>query len=164
MEDKSTYILFTLSNDTFAVDVKNIIHTMLISDITPLPKTPAFVKGITVFRGNILPVIDLRIKFSLKEKTKDDDGYIVVAKFLSDEKLQEVGLIVDKVLEVSEFSEMEIGNYPELGSKYNIEFINGFVKKNDEIIMVLNIEKILSSAEVEILKKSTKDVKIKNKS
>lgn len=160
MEDKSTYILFRLSDDTFAVDVENIIHIMEMSEITPLPKSPVFVKGITIFRGNILPVIDLRLKFGL-EKVKDNKkSFIVVSKFMSDEKLQEIGLVVDKVLEVSEFSEMEIEAYPELGSKYNIEFINGFVKNEDHIILVLNIEKILSSAEIQILKKDTKDIKI----
>lgn len=161
MEDKSTYILFSLSDDTFAIDVKNIIHTMEISEITPLPKTPVFVKGISIFRGNILPIIDLRIKFSLQEKNDTSKGYVVVSKFMTDDKQQEIGLVVDKVLEVLEFSEMDIGSYPELGSKYNIEFINGFVKKEDKIIMVLNIEKILSSAEIEILRKSTKAIKNK---
>jgi purine-binding chemotaxis protein CheW len=162
MEDKSTFILFTLSDDTFAIDVKNIVHTMEVSDITPLPKTPVFVRGITIFRGNILPIIDLRIKFNLQDNMNGSKGFIVVSKFMSDDKLQEIGLVVDKVLEVSEFSEMEIGTYPELGSKYNIEFINGFVRQEDKIIMVLNIEKILSSAEIEILKKNTKDITIKN--
>ena len=162
MEDKSTYILFTLSDDTFAIDVKNIIHTMEISEITPLPKTPVFVRGISIFRGNILPIIDLRIKFSLQDKNDELNGYIVVSKFMSDDKEQEIGLVVDKVIDVLEFSEMDIGSYPELGSKYNIEFINGFVKQNDKIIMVLNIDKILSSAEIEILRKSSKDIKINN--
>ncbi len=162
MEDKSTYILFTLSDDTFAIDVKNIIHTMEISEITPLPKTPVFVRGISIFRGNILPIIDLRIKFSLQDKNEELNGYIVVSKFMSDDKEQEIGLVVDKVIDVLEFSEMDIGSYPELGSKYNIEFINGFVKQNDKIIMVLNIDKILSSAEIEILRKSSKDIKINN--
>ena len=161
MEDKSTYILFTLSDDTFAIDVKNIIHTMEISEITPLPKTPVFVRGISIFRGNILPIIDLRIKFSLQDKNEELNGYIVVSKFMSDDKQQEIGLVVDKVIDVLEFSEMDIGSYPELGSKYNIEFINGFVKQNGKIIMVLNIDKILSSAEIEILRKSSKDIKIK---
>jgi purine-binding chemotaxis protein CheW len=162
MEDKSTFILFTLSDDTFAVDVKHIIHTMEIPDITPLPKTPIFVKGISIFRGNVLPIIDLRIKFNLQEQMEKYKGFVVVSKFMSDDKLQEIGLIVDHVLEVAEFSEMEIGAYPELGSRYNIEFITGFVKQEDKIIMVLNIEKILSSAEIEILKKKTKSIQAKN--
>ena len=160
---KSTYILFKLSDDTFTIDVKNVIHTMELTEMTPLPKTPVFVKGITVFRGNILPVIDLRIKFNLQEETDVSKGYIIVTKFLSNQKEQEIGLIVDQVLEVSEFSGIDIGNYPEIGSKYNIEFIDGFIKQNDEIITVLNIENILSSVEIEILKKSTEDLNLEIK-
>ncbi len=157
---KSTYILFKLSDDKFTIDVKNVIHTMELTEMTPLPKTPVFVKGITVFRGNILPVIDLRIKFNLQEETDVKKGYIIVTNFISNQKKQEIGLIVDQVLEVSEFSGIDIGTYPEIGSKYNIEFIDGFIKQNDEIITVLNIENILSSVEIEILKKSTEDINI----
>ena len=162
MENKSTYILFTLSDDTFAIDVKNVIHTMEITEITPLPKTPDFVKGITIFRGDILPIIDLRIKFKLQDINNLSDGFVIVSMFISNEKEQIIGLIVDKVIEVSEFSGMDIETYPEIGSKYNIEFINGYVKKAGKIIVVLNIEKILSSAEFEILKKNTKDLNINN--
>ena len=160
---KSTYILFKLSDDTFTIDVKNVIHTMELTEMTPLPKTPVFVKGITVFRGNILPVIDLRIKFNLQEETDVSKGYIIVTKFISNQKEQEIGLIVDQVLEVSEFSGIDIGNYPEIGSKYNIEFIDGFIKQEEEIITVLNIENILSSVEIEILKKSTEDLNLEIK-
>ncbi len=160
---KSTYILFKLSDDTFTIDVKNVIHTMELTEMTPLPKTPVFVKGITVFRGNILPVIDLRIKFNLQEETDVSKGYIIVTNFLSNQKEQEIGLIVDQVLEVSEFSGIDIGNYPEIGSKYNIEFIDGFIKQDDEIITVLNIENILSSVEIEILKKSTEELNLEIK-
>lgn len=161
MAIKSTYLLFELGDDTFSVDVKNVIHIMEISDITPLPKTPVFIKGITIFRGNILPVIDLRVKFKLQDEIEDfTKGLIVVTKFISNEKEQEIGLVVDKVHEVTEFSEIDVGNYPEIGAKYNIEFIKGFVKLQDDVIMVLNIEKILSSVEVEILKKSTEKLTI----
>mgnify|MGYP001547577600 CR=1 FL=1 len=160
MEDKSTYILFKLSDDTFAVDVENIIHIMEMTEITPLPKSPVFVKGISIFRGNILPIIDLRLKFGLQNVSASSKGYIIVTNFLSDEKVQEIGLVVDKVLHVSEFSEMDIESYPELGSKCNIEFINGFLKEKEDIILVLNIDKILSSAEIQILKKETDNVNI----
>lgn len=163
MAKKSVYILFTLGEDTFSIDVKNIIHTMEITEMTPLPKTPVFVKGITIFRGNILPVIDLRIKFNLQEETDLEKGFIIVTKFMSNDKEQEVGLIVDKVLEVSEFSGYDIGTYPEIGSKYSIEFIDGFVKQKEEIIIVLNIENILSSVEIEILKKSTEKLSLNTK-
>ncbi len=161
MVNKSTYILFNLSNDTFAIDVKNVIHTMEMPEITDLPKTPVFMKGITVFRGNILPIIDLRLKFILQnDSSNTSEGNVIVAKFISNEKVQEIGLVVDRVIEVAEFSGLDIGTYPEIGSKYNLEFIDGFVKQDEEIIMVLNIENILSSVEIEILKKSTESINV----
>ncbi len=158
MAKKLSYILFKLGNDTFAIDVLNVIQTLETEDLTPLPKTPEFVKGIMIFRGNILPVIDLRLKFNIKNTQELNKGFIIVTKFFNNEKEQEIGLIVDSVLEVSDFDAYDIGTYPEIGSKYNLEFINGFVKQDDEIITVLNIENILSSAEIEILKKSTEKI------
>ena len=162
MAKKSVYILFKLNDDIFSIDVKNVIHTMEVGEMTPLPKTPEFVKGITVFRGDMLPVIDLRIKFGIQNK--NNEGFIIVTKFMSNEKEQQVGLIVDEVLEVSEFASYDIGTYPEIGSKYQIEFVDGFVKQNEDIIIVLNIENILYSVEIEILKKSTETLSLDIKS
>lgn len=157
MLEKTTFLFIKLYGELFAIDVKNIVETMEMVKLTPVPETPKFMKGVTIFRGDILAVIDLRLKFKLKEAAEEDDRYIVVTKYLSNDKLQNLGLIVDKIVDVRDLSELDINDFPEIGSRYNIEFINGIVKLNNEIAIVLNIEKILNSVEVDVIKKSTED-------
>jgi len=163
MRNISTFLFFRLEEEIFAVDVKNIIQTTEMTELTPLPETPIFMRGITIFRGNILPVIDLRLKFKLSTSNDQNSGYIVVSKYISNEKTQQIGFVVDKIIDVAEFSEFEVTDFPEIGSKYNIEFINGVIQKKEQIAIVLNIDKILSSVEFDILKKSTEKINMSNK-
>ncbi len=157
MHIKKTYLFFKLYGELFAIDVNSIIETMEMVDLTPVPETPNFMKGVMIFRGNILAVIDLRLKFKLEEAHADQDKYIVVCRYLSKNKLQNIGLIVDKIVDVKDLSELDINDFPEIGSRYNIEFINGIVKHEQQIAIILNIDKILTSVEVDVIKQSTED-------
>lgn len=164
LKNKSTFVFFELENEIFAIDVIHVIQTLEMVELTPLPETPDFMKGITIFRGNILPIIDLRLKFQLNSSNKDiNDGYVVVTKHTSEDKTQQVGFIVDKIIDVAEYSELDINSFPEIGSKYNVEFINGAIKREKNIAIILNIEKVLSSVEVAILKRSTKKLNLLKK-
>ena len=81
-------------------------------------------KGVMIFRGNILAVIDLRLKFKLEEAHADQDKYIVVCRYLSKNKLQNIGLIVDKIVDVKDLSELDINDFPEIGviTSYSIHY------------------------------------------
>ncbi len=162
LTDKSTFVFFELEGEVFAINVMYVIQTLEMVELTPLPETPDFMKGITIFRGDILPIIDLRLKFQLDANVKgeDSESYVIVTKHESEEKSQQVGFVVDKVIDVSEYSELDINSFPEIGSKYNIEFINGAIKRENDIAIILNIEKVLSSVEVAILKKSTEKLNL----
>lgn len=162
MQNKTTFVFFKLLNEFFAIDVKNVIEIIEMQELTKVPETPAFMKGVTIFRGNILPVIDLRIKFNLKEEEDIFKSFIIVIAYEENEKAQHIGLIVDKVFDVIALSELDINDYPEIGSRYNVEFINGIVKNKDQIIIILDVAKILSSAEIDIIKQSEKDINLTN--
>lgn len=160
MQNKSTYVFFQLVDEYFAIDVKNVIEIIEMQDLTKVPETPDFMKGVTVFRGNILPVIDLRLKFSLPNKKNINESFIIVITYQENEKTQNIGLIVDKVYDVIALSELNIDDYPEIGSRYNAEFIDGIVKNEDQIIIILDVEKILSSAEIDIIKRSEQEIEL----
>ena len=156
MLDRSTYVFFKLLGEMFAIDVKNVIETIDLPELTPVPETPEFMKGVTVFRGNMLPVIDLKLKFKFKEESAGKT-YVIVVTYTHDDKQQDIGLIVDKIVDVKDLSVLDINDFPDIGSKYNLEFIDGIVKHKENITIILNIEKILSSIEIDIIKKSTDD-------
>ena len=162
MQNKTTFVFFKLLEELFAINVDNVIEIIEMQDLTKVPETPDFMKGVTIFRGNILPVIDLRIKFNLQEEDDLNKSFIIVINYEEDDKTQNIGLIVDKVFDVIALSELDVNDYPEIGSKYNKEFIDGIVKHKDQIIIILNVAKILSSAEIDIINKSEEEINLIN--
>jgi purine-binding chemotaxis protein CheW len=157
-EANSTYLFFKLYDEIFGVDVKYVIETIEMQELTPIPKTPEFMKGVFVFRGQVVPVIDLRLKFKLDPAPETMKRYIIVSSFEINNEEQKMGFIVDKLIDVVSLSEYDINDFPEIGSKYNVEFVKGVVKYNEELTIILNIEKILTSVETDLIKKVTKEV------
>jgi len=156
-ENKSTYLFFKLWNEDFGFAVKNILEAVEMQKLTPIPNTPEFMEGVFVFRGQVVPVINLRAKFKLPAYNENDRKYIIVSSISKNNEEQIIGFIVDKLLDVETLSEYNINNFPEIGSQYNTKFIKGIVKLNNNFIIILNIEKIISSAESEIIKKCTQN-------
>ncbi len=156
--EKSTYLFFRLHDEIFGVNVNNIVESIEMQELTPIPHTPEFMKGVFVFRGHVVPVIDLRKKFMIEEAPPGQKRYIIISSFEIKEEQQTMGFIVDKLIDVVSLSEYDINDFPEIGSRYNIEFVKGVVKYKDELTIILNIEKILSSVEADIIKKATSNV------
>ncbi len=156
--EKTTFVYFKLWNEYFAISVDKVIEVFELPEIVEVPATPDFVKGVTNFRGDIIPVIDMRKKFKLPADEQQEKQYIIVVNYVTEGYENKIGLVVDKIIDVINVVKYDINNFPELGSKYNPEFIFGIIKHNDRFILVLDIDKILDAAEVEILK----DLKINN--
>ncbi len=151
--DKHTFVYFQIWEEFFAIDVDKIIEVMELPETVKLPRTPDFVMGVTNFRGEIIPVIDLRKKFKLpQEEVLSQKKYVIVINYQAADYQNKIGLVVDKIIDVIEVEQYDITHFPELGSRYNPEFIFGVLHYDDKFILVLDIEKILEAAEVEILK------------
>ena len=159
-DEKSTYLFFELYDEIFAVDVNNIIETIEMQELTPIPQTPEFMKGVFVFRGQVIPVIDLRIKFKLPDAPAGKKRYIIVSSFEVNNEQQTMGFIVDKLIDVVSMSEFDINDFPEIGSRYNVEFVKGVVKYKEQLTIILNIEKVLTSVEADIIKKVTSNIEL----
>jgi len=148
------YLIFKISGELFAIPVDKIIEVIELEDITPVPETPEYIKGITNFRGSILAVIDMRKKFNIpKIKKKDDDVMIVLDLMLKNKKVT-FGAIVDSVSYVEEFNFIQITKLPEIGTKFNTTYIDGIVNHENNYIVLLNLEKIFSVDEITIINES----------
>lgn len=146
------YLTFKLGEETFASHVNNVTKILEMQKITEVPRSPEFMKGVINLRGNVLPVVDGRIKFGLKPTPYTDKTCILVLNILLENDQVEVGAIVDAVLDVIEFAEDDIKPSPGLGSKYKSDFIDGVMKMNDEFIMILNMNSVFSAREIIELK------------
>jgi purine-binding chemotaxis protein CheW len=134
---------FYLDESLFGIDISNILEIIKYREITPLPESPPYVKGILNLRGKVIPVFSLRSKFGLYEKEEMEKGRIIVIENQSGD----YGIIVDSVTEVLRIENNDINPTPELISGVSAEYIEGIVKLEETILIVLNINRIFSREE-----------------
>ena len=119
-------------------------------DITQKPKSPDYIRGVINFRGNILPVIETRIKFNMPQRDQSCKYVIIVLDLTKNNKKMQLGAIADGVKDVLEISEDKIIDVPEMGSNYNMDFVRGMIKQKDNFIMILDIDKVFFEENIEI--------------
>ena len=137
------YLAFSLAGEEYGVEILKVREILVIMDITRVPQTPDFVRGVINLRGKVIPVIDLRSKFALTATEYDDQTCIIVVDigFL-------IGIIVDTVQEVHNIPAAEIEEPPKLGAAVDTSFILGMGKVNGSVKILLDIDKVLTSEEL----------------
>ncbi|MEA2043163.1 MAG: chemotaxis protein CheW [Bacteroidota bacterium] len=148
---KNSYLIFDLKNEFFAIEVKNLTEAVEMQEITPVPETSEYIKGIINYRGDILPVIDMNLKFNLKENSTIEDSVILVLNFMLNDKQVKLGAIVDSVTDVLEVDFKDITSLPEIGTKYNKSYVKGVIKHKGEFVILPNLEKIFAADEISII-------------
>lgn len=152
-----SYLSFRIGHEVFAVDVKQVLEILQVPQITRVPRSPAFMRGVINMRGNVLPVVDSRIKFDLEKMADTVDTSIVVLSLrLSQEEIK-VGVLVDAVEQVFEMPEDELLPPPDIGGKYRTEFIKGIARAEEGLIIFLDVDKIFSYEDVISLKAEEND-------
>jgi len=145
----SQYLTFQVDNEHFAISVSNVREVLEFSDVTRVPKMPDFMKGVINLRGNVVPVIDLRTKFDMPQGETTVDTSIVVAELYKEDEVLVMGLLTDSVEAVIEIPEPEILPAPKIGTRIDNSFIRGMGKVDEEFIIILNIDRLLSGDEIE---------------
>ena len=144
------YLTFYLAEEEYGLEilkVREIIGTM---DITAVPRTPQFVKGVINLRGKVIPVVDLRLKVGMAEAERTDQTCIIVV----DIGEVEMGIIVDRVSEVLNIAGHDIEDAPSFGAQVETDFILGLGKVNEKVTILLDISKLLSHSDVVAVQQS----------
>lgn len=139
------YLVFHLGREEFGVHVLKVREIMGLQDITAVPQMPPFVKGVINLRGKVIPVIDLRAKFSLEETGYTQRTCIVVVEVRHDAGAMQMGAIVDGVSEVLTLQGGEIEDTPEFGEDMQVPYILGMAKVKGKVKMLLDIDGVLST-------------------
>lgn len=149
LENANKYLTFTLGNEHYGVEILRIREIIGLLDITPMPNAPEFIKGVINLRGKIIPVIDLRMKFSLPPVGYTEETCVIVVE-IEDEQSEErslMGAIVDSVSEVISISDDSIEPTPRFGA-VSADFIRGLGKTeiNGEVrvLILLDIDRAVS--------------------
>lgn len=149
--DVRQYLTFKLSDEMFGVDVAQVREILDYIKVTKVPQTPEFMCGVINLRGNVVPVVDMRLKFGMEKTEKTVNTCIVVVEVNLDGETTILGALVDSVQEVFELDPDEIEPAPKIGTKLKTDFIKGMGKRDDLFIIILDIDKIFSSEEISIV-------------
>lgn len=141
------YVIFSVNEQTYGIEILKIKEVVSYRKITPLPNTRGFIKGIINLRGVVLPVFDLREKFNLPETTYTHFHTIIVIEILG----RVMGIIVDEISDVVEILPEEVQSTSNLPPGIKTEYMKGVGEKENRLIVLLDIDRLLNPEELEIL-------------
>jgi purine-binding chemotaxis protein CheW len=139
--DNGQFLTFTLQNEEYGIEILKVQEIKGFSKITPIPNAPPFVRGVMNLRGTVVPIIDLRARFSMEDKDYDQFTVIIVANVGT----RVVGLVVDTVSDVLNIPSEAIAAPPELASSSETSCITGMGKLGDRIVMLLDIARLVGA-------------------
>lgn len=137
------WVTFRLDNETYGINVMQVQEVLRYTEIAPVPGAPPYVLGIINLRGNVVTVIDTRLRFGLDQADVTDQTRIVIIEAEN----QVVGILVDAVAEVVYLRQSEIETTPNVGNDETAKFIQGVCHKNDELLILVDLEKMMSDGE-----------------
>ena len=149
------YLTFSLAGEMFAVGILNVKEIIEFGHLTEVPMMPAFIRGVINLRGAVVPVIDLAARFGAKPTEVARRTCIVILEVIDQEAHSDIGIMVDAVSEVLEIPPGEIEPPPSFGAKIRADFISGMGKIAGKFVIILNINKILSTEEICTLTNTT---------
>lgn len=141
------YLAFNLGREEFGVQVLKVREIIGVQDITAVPNTPNYLKGVINLRGKVIPVVDLRAKFGLEQIAYTKRTCIIVVQVVGVNGVILIGVVVDGVSEVLDIKPQDFENTPDFGTGNTVPYILGMAKMKDGVKMLLDISTVLSQQE-----------------
>jgi purine-binding chemotaxis protein CheW len=148
-EKEAKYLTFALAEEEYGIGILKVKEIIGMMQITSVPQTPVFVKGVINLRGKVIPVVDLRLKFGMPEINYTERTCIIVVEAEGERSDTQMGIVVDAVSEVLNIRAEDIEDTPKFGAALNTDFIMGMAKTEGGVKILLDIDKVLSRQEFE---------------
>ena len=142
------YLTFKLDNEVFAIDISKVREVLDFTSITRVPRMPEFMRGVINLRGSVVPVVDLRLTFGMSQTERTVNTCVIIVEMTVDEETAVIGALADSVQEVLDLGLEHIEPAPKIGTRLNTEFIKGMGRQNDQFVIILDIDKVLTSDEL----------------
>lgn len=148
MRDAAREILvFVLGQEEYGVDILKVQEIRGYEKVTPIPSAPAYLKGVMNLRGTIVPVLDMRMKFGMAEPRYDSFTVVIILRIAG----RVIGIVVDGVSDVVPLGPGDVKPAPQLGALVDSAFLAGLATRDGRMILLMDIEKFLSSGELNLL-------------
>jgi purine-binding chemotaxis protein CheW len=148
-------LVFVLGKEEYGVDILKVQEIRGYEKVTPIPSAPSYLKGVVNLRGIIAPVIDLRVKFGMADPQYDSFTVVIILRIGG----RVIGMVVDGVSDVIRLAPGDVKPAPQLGCLVDSSFLAGLATQNDRMVLLMDIEKFLSSGEMQLLADVTQGAK-----
>ena len=153
MDEKGTidinqYLTFKLAEEVFGLAIGKVREVLDFTSVTRVPQTPDYMRGVINLRGSVVPVIDLNLKFGMALTQKTVNTCIIIVEIEMDGEVTVLGALADSVQEVVEMEPDQIEPAPKIGTKLDTAFIKGMGKRDEEFVILLDIDKVFSEDEL----------------
>ena len=142
-DKEGKYLTFALANEEYGLEILKVREIIGYIDVTAVPQTPHYVKGVINLRGQVIPVVDLRGKFGMETTDVTEETCIIVVEITQGTRRCSTGIIVDRVQEVLDIPAGDIEDAPQFGASVSIDFILGMAKVADSVKILLDIDRVL---------------------
>ena len=144
------YLSFALANEEYGLEILKVREIIGYINVTALPQTPHYVKGVINLRGQVIPVVDLRAKFDMATTDVTEQTCIIVVEIARAARKFSTGIIVDHVQEVLDITDDQIEDAPQFGDSVNTDFILGMARIDSGVKILLDIDTVLGSADLQL--------------
>lgn len=138
------YLTFVLAEEEYGLEILKVREIFGMMDITAVPRTPDFIKGVINLRGKVIPIMDLRLKFGMPEAEHTDETCIIVVQVDG----LDMGIVVDRVSEVLDIAGEDIDPSPDFGGSVDTDFILGMGKSNGRVTILLDVSRVVTRGDV----------------
>jgi purine-binding chemotaxis protein CheW len=152
MNETTQYLTFTLGDEDFALEINRVREVLDYTTITKVPRMPEFLRGVINLRGNVVPVVDLRLKLGMSAIQRTVDTCIVIVDIMIDGEMIQMGALADSVKEVINLDPEQISPPPRLGTKLENRFIKGMGTQDEKFLIILDIDTVLSTEELNMVR------------
>ncbi|MBM9545739.1 purine-binding chemotaxis protein CheW [Leptospira sp. 201903074] len=152
------YLTFLISEELFGLGILYIKEIIEFESVTHVPMMPDYIPGVINLRGNVVPVIDLNMRFYKKKTETNRKTCIIITEIKMDNEIIDVGLLVDAVNEVVDITPDSVEEPPSFGSKIRLDFIQGLGKLENKFVIILKVNQILELSELQSIQETSSNV------
>jgi purine-binding chemotaxis protein CheW len=155
--DSVQYLTFKLEDEVYATDIAQVREVLEYTRVTKVPRTPAYMRGVINLRGHVVPVLDLKLRFGMSRTEQTVNTCVIIVEVQIEGEKTIIGALADSVQEVIDMDASTIQPAPRIGTKLNTDFIQGMGKRDEQFVIILDIDKVFSIDELQSVKGSVEE-------